>query len=548
MLIFHRLLGSDDENATSEERAERLLFYSSNSSSPTSESKDILMSTREGSKKGGTSGDTVIRTAIMRSVDDTRINNSKSEYSTEDDEEKEMNDAEYNRMKETTEKYIKRVMKEAGLNNLLNVKKEIPIDSYGEKELSLLHMLESLLHFSKKFCRNKVEIILTEKFFWCFYECEENVIMCAAVKMVEKNGIKKSEMNRHEIMTMLKKFYQIFVFQHGTFNSILYATKKKRKVSFSENNCNVVNENISVKIDYSTSSTDDDENNKNGNSSIQNIVQRIPFKDFGDAKPFQINHGEDLKNGLTDITSEVGHRLDVNTKLNNAAYVAHLSHDNIQPDGQHCVELIVDNLLGINVDIDDDEENDDAKHIISEKHIEEIKKNSYDYENKDLKKSVDNISNCNKCSTDKSNNMINKDLNECDNSNEFSRTVIYSKPDSQTILQLKLKISSFVKKADYQISHFSRSKGGDNVDNDFIENYVELRNNDVLNNSQEIPDSFLDTDKKESFSDDFIQTNNVRTSKIYTLMQKKEIHDDFQLSKMKKIRNFTLQKIFQYFK
>ena len=244
------------------------------------------------------------------------------------------------------------------------------------------------------------------------------------------------------------------------------------------------------------------------------------------------------------MLSEVGHKLDASTKLNNAAYVAHLSHDKIQPNGQHCVELTVDNLLGINVDIDDDE----AKHIISEKHIEEIKKNSYDYENKDLKKSVDNISNCNKCSTDKSNNMINKDLNECDNSNEFSRTVIYSKPDSQTILQLKLKISSFVKKADYQISHFSRSKGGDNVDNDFIENYVELRNNDVLNNSQEIPDSFLDTDKKDSFSDDYIQTNNVRTSKIYTLMQKKEIHDDFQLSKMKKIRNFTLQKIFQYFK
>ena len=542
LLIFHRLLGSDDENATFEERAERLLFYSSKSSSSTSESMDIPKNSRERGEGGRTSADAVVRSPTMCSKDNGRIECSKSESSTEDDEEKEVYDAEYNHRKETTEKYIKRVLKEAGLSNVINVRNEVKKEcSYGEKELSLLHMLESLLHFSKKFCRHKVEIILTEKLLWCFYECEENVTMCAAVKMVEKNGRKKSEINRDEIILMLKKFYCVFVAQHGTFESILYNTKKKLKVTFSENDCNNVNENILVNIN-DTNSTDDDENQSNnqnnGNSSISNIVQRIPFQDFDDAKISQIDSGIDLIKSHNNIVRKVEDTLDANNEMNNLQdCLTKVLHDNIQGDVKDKFQLNVDNNVSSNIDDNDD------------KNIDNINNNN-NSDNKDIKNIIEDNSNYNIItnSTYKHLNILHKDLNNCTNSNKFSPTLISSKPDSQAILQLKRKISLFFKKDDNHITQFSRISISDDVDNEYIENYMEMKNNDVLNNSQEIPNLFLTFDEKESFVNDVSQANNIRTNKIFTLMQKKEIPKDFQLSKIKKNRNFTLQKIFQYFK
>ena len=94
-----------------------------------------------------------------------------------------------------------------------------------EKELAVLHMLESLVEFSAKFCFEKVDNVLTGKEFWTFYECEKNIFICASVSLFNGDGKTENKISRKKIRLYMKEIYDDFVFENGRMDSILCGKK-----------------------------------------------------------------------------------------------------------------------------------------------------------------------------------------------------------------------------------------------------------------------------------------------------------------------------------
>ena len=151
LLFFHRELGSDDEDATFEERSERLLFF-------------------------------------YKSSHSTSALGANSNYAV---------DANSQRKESAT------------------------VDFLGEEELAVLHMLESLIEFSAKFCSEKVDSFLTRREFWTIYECEKNIFICASVSLFDSNDHKERKISRRKIGLYVKEIYKNFVIENGRMSSIL---------------------------------------------------------------------------------------------------------------------------------------------------------------------------------------------------------------------------------------------------------------------------------------------------------------------------------------
>ena len=143
LLLFHRELGSDDEDATLEERSERLLFFYKSS----------------------------------HSISALDANTQRRESAT--------------------------------------------VDFLGEEELAVLHMLESLIEFSAKFCCEKIDSVLSRKEFWTIHECEKNIFICASVSLFDINGHKERKISRRKISLYMKEIYKDFVIENGRMSSIL---------------------------------------------------------------------------------------------------------------------------------------------------------------------------------------------------------------------------------------------------------------------------------------------------------------------------------------
>jgi hypothetical protein len=247
LLIFHRGLGCNHENATYEERSERLLFfYSANSTnqarSDHSEAKTLFSSTNcDSNKIYGTNG---------RSADNLDVVRSCTTNGTENIAHSEIADTV---LSDSTE---------------------------GEEMLSILHMLESLLEFSNKFCRKIVEFVLTEEVIWVFFECEENVFFCASVALNknDKEGNEKNDCqtSKEKVNQCLHDLYRAFVSQYGTIDSILSSSSSIStsfsdlfsrggdKSSMSKDRTESRNDDcISVNIDYNTSNNENEKDYDN---------------------------------------------------------------------------------------------------------------------------------------------------------------------------------------------------------------------------------------------------------------------------------------------
>ena len=151
LLLFHRELGSDDEDATFEERSERLLFFYKSSHS--------------------------ISALDANSTSALDANTQRQESAT--------------------------------------------VDFLGEEELAVLHMLESLIEFSAKFCCEKVDSVLTRKEFWTIHECEKNIFICASVSLFDINDHKERKISRRKISLYMKEIYKDFVIENGRMSFIL---------------------------------------------------------------------------------------------------------------------------------------------------------------------------------------------------------------------------------------------------------------------------------------------------------------------------------------
>lgn len=228
LLIFHRELGSDDETASFEERSERLLLYYS-SSDDSHDARDHKVANPTGLSR-------IVN--ITEPISDNQKSCHKKEV------------------------IGSKIGKTYGDESSL-VEENVATDeilagnSAGEKKLAVLNMLESLLEFSQKFCRKTVDYVLTEKYFWTFLECEENIFICAAVPRMDKKDKRLNQVSRRKINSSLREMYRHFVALNGSIDSILSSTS-----SFSTylhtNQIIPVNENISVNINYSTSNDEYD--------------------------------------------------------------------------------------------------------------------------------------------------------------------------------------------------------------------------------------------------------------------------------------------------
>ena len=238
MLIFHRNLGCNDDDATIDERSERILYYYSSSDCQhcvdncdnknseehsqgecnrayTNREGDRAYTNREGGSKGGLSGS-------------THTKNSADNHSS------------------------------AGFLPLTEIAKVDQADN--RIQLQLLHMLESLIEFSAKFCRDKVDFILCQKNVWSLSEFETNVWIAVAVPLSEE----KNKYSRNDIQILMRDMYSVFVTTHGTFDSILssYLFSSLSTPSVSPRNYN-----ISVCIDNpSDDGYDDTDSNDNRTS------------------------------------------------------------------------------------------------------------------------------------------------------------------------------------------------------------------------------------------------------------------------------------------
>ena len=245
MLIFHRNLGCNDDDATIEERSERILYYYSSSDcqhcvdncdNKKCEEHDQgecnrSHTDREGGNKGGLSGSTYTK-------------NSADNHSS------------------------------AGFLPLTEIAK---VDEAENRiQLQLLHMLESLIEFSAKFCRDKVDSILCQKNVWSLSEFETNLWIAVAVPLSED----KNKYSRNDIQILMRDMYSVFVTTHGTFDSILssYLFSSLSTPSVSPRNYN-----ISVCIDNPSDDGYDDTDSNDNRTSNYKCNSNTSSNDINDA-------------------------------------------------------------------------------------------------------------------------------------------------------------------------------------------------------------------------------------------------------------------------
>ena len=293
MIIFHENLGNDDDNATLNEKMERILYYysspdfeydhcdnnnmtnnvsnSNNNNSSSSSSTNNITSNGNGTRLNnfnnffnlkmlrGSDIDAKNKNDIYNNgikITKTRTpslshDNKKGTYSTNNSinlkspltkliikeesknfknnemrENCEMsgnvteNEEEIEKEKEKKEKEEKNITTEINSTEIENT--EIDNTEIGntemKRQLQQLHMIQSLIIFSSRFCREKINYILCEKCFWCLNKCEANVWIAVSVPLsVEKN----QKIVRNDIEILIKEMYGVFVTVHGTFEYVL---------------------------------------------------------------------------------------------------------------------------------------------------------------------------------------------------------------------------------------------------------------------------------------------------------------------------------------
>ena len=235
MLIFHRNLGCNDDDATIDERSERILYHYS--SPDCQHSVDNCYNERSGEHAHGE-----CNKSYIDKKGGSNVNLSGSTHT-----------------KNSTDTHPS-----IGSPLLTDIAKEDGAEN--EKQLQLLHMLESLIEFSSKFCRDKVDFILCQKYFWSLSEFEMNIWIAVAVPLSEE----KNKYSRNDIQMLMRDMYSVFVTTHGTFDSILssYLFSSLSTPSDSPRNLN-----ISVCIDYPSDDGYDDvcsNHNKSGNNERNN--------------------------------------------------------------------------------------------------------------------------------------------------------------------------------------------------------------------------------------------------------------------------------------
>ena len=251
MLIFHRNLGCNDDDATTDERLERILYCYS---SPDSNNGD------DGSSSSGASNDKK-KKIINEGIFAHHWGDRRSRYTG-------------NIFSSAATKNSTQDHSPIGSGVCSDI--AIEVSSENEKQLRLLHMVESLIEFSSKFCREKIEFVLCQKYFWCLNECEANVWIAVAVPLSQK----KNNFSRNDIQTLIRDMYNVFVTTHGTFDSILssflFSTLSSPSISPRNLNISVCinspsdDDDCYDDIDNDNKMNDDSDNNNNNNNNNSN--------------------------------------------------------------------------------------------------------------------------------------------------------------------------------------------------------------------------------------------------------------------------------------
>ena len=426
----------------------------------------------------------------------------------------------------------------------------------GEKELAVLHMLESLIEFSAKFCYEKVDNVLTEKEFWTFYECEKNIFICASVSLFDDDGKRENKISRKKIRLYLKELYEDFVFENGRMDSILCGYKSNSILTLNTNNMNNNNQ-IKIKVqndndEYETITTskNDSDNNSNDNDDnfsdvkctqmvgwevinfvkkLRKVLKKLLLKE--DSLLWDVNNKNKNKNNIENCL--VAETVEIEKKRNGIENTDSLSlNDNNDigkceneisddvgksKDDDNINHVIIDNNNNNNNDNhvinndnndNDDNYNDDyvsyneidtsTTHTATQHtdtteliHLQnEIKKtrnslnqilNNYDSDFISSTNISDNNNN-NKDNNYNNNNNYNSDIGstiEIANNNQedklTTRTVL-TKSCTYTIYLLKKKLQQFFKQSDLEIKN-----GNENENSVSNENFIRLKSDMMTN-------------------------------------------------------------------